>query len=113
MVRIDARIPVFLATSADETADGVFWLLEDAAQAAWAAPEEGHAPGCACCIARSPVAELLGRLFRARAVGEVPFFTRLGAVPAGEAGAQALRQALETDGLVSACYRLAEAVAAQ
>jgi hypothetical protein len=39
-------------------------------------------------------------------VGEVPFFTRLGAVPASAAGEAALRQALESDGLASACYRL-------
>jgi hypothetical protein len=53
------------------------------------------------------VAEALGRLFRARAVGEVPFFTRLGVVPASEGGALSVRQALEADGLASACYRLA------
>jgi hypothetical protein len=58
-------------------------------------------------VVRSPVAEALGRLFRARAVGEAPFFTRLGVVPASPAGEASVRQALETDGLASACYRLA------
>ena len=103
MSRIDARIPVFFAAQRDDAAEGVSWLVENAA---WDAREDGHPSGCACCVARSPVAEALGRLFRARAVGEVPFFTRLGLVPAGAAGETAARQALATDGLASACYRI-------
>jgi hypothetical protein len=106
MAKIDARIPVFFAAAPAEE-QGVAWLIEDAAAAAWDSREAGHAAGCTCCVARSPVAEALGRLFRARAVGEVPFFTRLGVVPASEGGALSVRQALETDGLASACYRLA------
>jgi hypothetical protein len=106
MVRTDARIAVFLAEAADAALEGVFWLVEDAA-APWAG-EAGHAPGCACCVARSPVAEMLGRLFRARAVGEVPYFTRLGAVPAGPVGGAALRAALESDNFVSFCFRLCD-----
>jgi hypothetical protein len=104
MSRIDARIPVFFASAAAE-AEGLAWLVEDAA-APWGSGEAGHVPGCACCVARSPVAEALGRLFRARAVGVVPFFTRLGVVPASPAGEAAVRQALATDGLASACYRV-------
>jgi hypothetical protein len=106
MSRIDARIPVFFASEPVET-EGVAWLVEDAAGVPWDAREGGHVAGCACCVARSPVAEALGRLFRARAVGEAPFFTRLGVVPASPAGEASVRQALETDGLASACYRLA------
>jgi hypothetical protein len=106
MVRIDARIPVFFADTADTAAEGIAWLVEDGDNAAWDSRDAGHVPGCACCVARSPVAEAMGRLFRARAVGEVSFFRRLGVVAAGEGGAAAVRQALETDGLVSACYRL-------
>jgi len=105
MSRIDARIPVFFAATAAE-AEGTAWLVEDAAVAAWDSREAGHVAGCACCVTRSPVAEALGRLFRARAVGEVPFFTRLGVVPASAGGEASVRQALETDGLASACYRL-------
>jgi hypothetical protein len=105
MSMIDARIPVFFATTPAET-EGVAWLVEDAAVAAWDSREAGHVTGCACCVSRSPLAEALGRLFRARAVGEVPFFTRLGVVPASPAGAASVRQALETDGLALACYRL-------
>ncbi|HTI00893.1 MAG TPA: hypothetical protein VL752_08100 [Acidisoma sp.] len=109
MVRIDARIPVFFSSTAEPATADVMWLVEDAENAAWDSRETGHVPGCTCCVARSPVAEAMGRLFRARAVGEVPFFTRLGVVPASEGGAVAVRQALETDGLVSACYRLERA----
>jgi hypothetical protein len=106
MSRIDARIPVFFAAQPDET-EGVAWLVEDAAVAGWdSRGEAGYVAGCACCVSRSPVAEALGRLFRARAVGEVPFFARLGVVPAGVAGEASVRQALETDGLASACYRV-------
>ena len=105
MSRIDARIPVFFATEPAE-AEGVAWLVEDAAVAAWDSREAGHVAGCTCCVSRSPVAEALGRLFRARAVGEVPFFTRLGVVPASAAGEASVRQALATDGLASACYRV-------
>jgi hypothetical protein len=106
MIRIDARIPVFLAAAPDDAAKDVAWLVENPDEAPWDSRENGHVIGCACCVTRSPVAETLGRLFRARAVGEVPFFTRLGAVPASPDGEAALRQALETDGLASACYRL-------
>jgi hypothetical protein len=106
MVRIDARIPVFFTATADTAAANIAWLVESPGEAAWDSREAGHVPGCACCVARSPVAEAMGRLFRARAVGDVPFFTRLGVVPAGPGGEASVRQALETDGLVSAFYRL-------
>jgi hypothetical protein len=109
MTRIDARIPVFLASAADTAAKDVAWLMENPNEAPWDSRDNGHVAGCACCVTRSPVADMLGRLFRARAVGEVPFFTRLGAVPAGPAGEAALRQALDTDGLVSAYFRLDKA----
>jgi hypothetical protein len=102
---MDARIPVFFAEARDDSVN-TGWLVEDVAVAPWAAAEAGHVLGCACCVARSPVAEALGRLFRARATGEVAFFTRLGIVPGDAAGEQAVRAALVNDGLASACYRL-------
>ncbi|MCB8876415.1 hypothetical protein [Acidisoma silvae] len=106
MVRIDARIPVFIAQATDIEAPDVAWIVENPEESPWDSRMAGHALGCTCCVARSPVAEALGQLFRARAVGEMPFFTRLGAVPAGPEGDAALRHALETDGLAAACYRL-------
>lgn len=81
------------------------WLVENRAERPWVSGEVGHTPGCVCCVARGALAEALGRLFRARAVGAVPFFTRLGAVPADESGAEAVRRVLAADALVSACYR--------
>ena len=68
-----------------------------------AAPEFGHVPGCACCRPRSRVAAELGRMFLARARGEVPFFRR---VVADAADAAAVRAALAGDVLVAARFRL-------
>jgi hypothetical protein len=66
----------------------------------------GHPPGCACCTARSPAAEALGRLFRARATGAAPFFKRV-VVLASPAGEMAVREALAGDVMSAARYRLA------
>jgi len=67
----------------------------------------GHRPGCTCCVPRGPVAEALGRLFLARARGEVAWFRAVAvlATPAGEA---AVRAALATDQLAAARFRLAD-----
>ena len=37
----------------------------------------GHLPGCSCCVARSPAATALAAVFRARATGAAPYFSRL------------------------------------
>ena len=50
--------------------------------------------GCTCCVPRGPVAEALGRLFLARARGEVAFFRSVVAVMATPAGEAAVRAAL-------------------
>jgi hypothetical protein len=65
----------------------------------------GHAPGCACCVPRGPVAQALGRLFLARARGEVAWFRSVAvlATPAGEA---AVRAALAHDHVSSCRFRL-------
>lgn len=63
-----------------------------------------HPAGCACCVARSPAADALSRLFLARARGEVPFFRRV--LVAGSAAAEAaVRQALAGDPLLLARFR--------
>src|SRR4051812_17650202 len=67
----------------------------------------GHVPGCACCVPRGPVAEALGRLFLARARGEVAWFSRV-AVVATPAGVAAVRAALAGDQLAAARFRLEE-----
>ena len=65
----------------------------------------GHPPGCTCCAPRGPVAEALGRLFLARARGEVAFFRSVVVVatPAGEA---AVRAALAEDQVAAGRFRL-------
>lgn len=66
----------------------------------------GHAADCACCAPRGAAASELAALFLARARGEVPFFRRVVAVPASEAGAAAIRTALRDDPFVSGRFRL-------
>ena len=62
---------------------------------------------CRCCVPRGPVAEALGRLFLARARGEVAWFHSIAviATPAGEA---AVRAALAGDQVAAGRFRLAE-----
>jgi hypothetical protein len=68
----------------------------------------GHVSGCRCCVPRGPVAEALGRLFLARARGEVALFHSIAviATPAGEA---AVRAALAGDRVAAGRFRLTEA----
>jgi hypothetical protein len=66
----------------------------------------GHPFGCACCIPRGPVAEALGRLFLARARGEVAFFRSVVAVVATQAGEAAVRAELGEDQVSAGRFRL-------
>ena len=68
----------------------------------------GHPFGCACCVPRGPVAEALGRLFLARARGEVAFFRSVVAVVATPAGEAAVRAALAEDQVSAGRFRLAQ-----
>ena len=90
-VFLDARIPVVFGAEPGPQ-DAVF------------IPEGGmaHPAGCACCLARSPDAAALDRLFLRRVRGDVPWFTRI--VVAGDD--PALRDALTTDPVLSARFRL-------
>jgi hypothetical protein len=67
----------------------------------------GHPLGCACCTPRGPVADALGRLFLARARGEVAFFRSVVAVVATPAGEAAVRAALAQDQVSAGRFRLA------
>jgi hypothetical protein len=67
----------------------------------------GHALACACCVPRGPAAEALGRLFLARARGEVAWFRSV-AVLATAGGEAAVRAALAEDRIAAARFRLAE-----
>jgi hypothetical protein len=66
-----------------------------------------HRIGCACCTPRGPVADALARLFLARVRGEVGLFGAVLAVPAGAAGAAAIRAVLDTDQVAASRFRLA------
>lgn len=108
---MDARIPVtFLADTvcAPDTAllvEGDAPAQDGAAVARFAPGLGRHAADCACCVARGAVAEALGRLFLARARGEVGFF-RAVAVVCGETGRAEVLAALAADPVVSARFRL-------
>lgn len=102
MTTWDARVPVLIGSEVDAGADDAV-LAEGAA--AWGALAN-HAADCACCAPRGAVAPELTALFLARARGEVPFFRRVVAVPADEAGAAAMRAALRDDPFVSGRFRL-------
>ncbi len=88
---IDARIPVVFGA-------------EPGSQDAVLVPRGGvaHVTGCACCVARSPDAAGLDRLFLKRVRGEVPWFIRV-VVTEDDAG---LRGAIETDPVLSARFRV-------
>ena len=92
---IDARIPVAFGALADARPDDA--VLADVAP-------DGHAPSCACCIARTPSATALGALFQQRARGEVAFFRRV-LVVTDAAGQDAVVRALEADPVASARFR--------
>ncbi len=114
---IDARIPVcFLdQVPAAAIADAVLLVASQgstpAASAGWVSvcvlPEAPgvprHAPGCACCAPRSPQADVLTRLFQARARGEIGYFRRLAACLPPATGA-ALREVLARDAFLSGCF---------
>jgi hypothetical protein len=109
---LDARIPVAFRADTLCAADAALLLEGDCPApggvvVARFTPGLGrHGPGCACCVARGAVGEALGRLFLARARGEVAFFRSV-AVVCGEAGQAEVLAALATDPVVSARFRLA------
>jgi hypothetical protein len=106
----DARIPVIFGQQ--PRADDMV-LVEESLPTPelghvlrFAAGTSGHAPGCSCCVARSPAAAALAAAFRARATGKAPFFNRL-LVLAGPAGRLDIEAALAQDLLCGARFRLA------
>jgi len=65
----------------------------------------GHMPGCACCTLRGPAADALSRMFRERATGLAPYFTRV-VVLASAAGEAAVAAALDEDVVTKARFRI-------
>jgi G3E family GTPase len=70
--------------------------------------QPGHLAGCACCTLRGPAADALTTMFRARATGAAPFFTRV-VVLASPDGQAAVRAALTQDVVTRARFRLSNA----
>jgi len=105
----DTRIPVVFGQQPDAN-DMV--LLEEGLGAPAAGRIQrfttampGHLLGCSCCVARSPAATALAAVFRARATGTVPYFTRL-LIQATPAGRLDIEVALAQDALCRARFRL-------
>jgi hypothetical protein len=120
----DGRIGVRFGAAEDAGPEDAL-LIEGEAPVAGIAPRDGdapadrpaiarftlpirvptHPPGCTCCAPRGPVAEALGRLFLARARGEVPWFRSVVAVTHSTTGAEAVRAALTGDVVTTARFR--------
>ncbi len=95
---LDARVPVVFGNSRDaQESDAVLTGVLDGALA--------HDAGCACCMARTPAAQALSRLFMQRARGEVAFFRRV--LVDGHDAEAAVRAALASDPVAAARFRLA------
>ncbi len=109
----DLRIPVIFGR-ADHAGPDDALLAEgghpQAAMSFTASAADGHAPGCSCCAPRSEAARALASLVQARARGEVPFFRRVVACTATEAGRAALEAALAGDAVVASCYSTGDGV---
>lgn len=118
---LDARIPVTVV--ADEAAlaaalagggaavlaEGANPVLPAGAVAVLGFDPRAHQASCecgACGTGRNAAALALDQLFQARVRGGVPWFTRVIAEPLGEAGRAAVREALTTDAVTKARFRL-------
>jgi hypothetical protein len=120
----DGRIGVRFGAVEDAGPEDAL-LIEGEAPAAGIAPRDGDVPAdrpviahfalpvrvpthpldCVCCAPRGPVAEALGRLFLARARGEVRWFRSVVTVTRSAAGADAVRAALTGDVVTTARFR--------
>ena len=108
----DARIPVVFCSSRDaQDGDVVLTDVLDGPPGydGGSVPQHDlgsvpqHDAGCACCVARTPAAQALARLFMQRARGEVAFFRRV--VVEGQAEEAAVRAALQSDPVAAARFR--------
>lgn len=108
----DGRIGVRFGAAGDAGPEDALLIegkaLADRPAAAWfrlPVRIAAHPVGCTCCAPRGPVAEALGRLFLARARGELPWFRSVVAVAHSAAGAEAVRAALVGDVVTAARFR--------
>lgn len=101
----DARVPVVFGNRWDaQEGDAVLAGVLDGPPGHDVVGAPGHAAGCACCVARTPAAQALGRLFLQRVWGEVAFFRRV--LVEGQALEVAVRVALQSDPVAAARFRL-------
>ncbi len=102
----DARIPVVFGNHQDAREGDILLAgMLDGPPGHNLAGPPGHGAGCACCVARSPAAQALGRLFMQRTRGEVAFFRRV--LVEGRSLEAAVRAALQSDPVAAARFRLA------
>ncbi len=108
-ISLDLRVPLVLGAHL-EPSDGDILLTEDASSGSTSAGftlADAHPASCPCCTARNPAGRALATLLQDRARGRVPFFTRVVVVTQSQAGRAAVLDALSTDPVASACFRLA------
>ena len=101
---VDARIAAVVGPALSSAADDVV-LMEGRD---FVFLPVAHPAGCACCVARGPVAEAFSKLFLARVRGEIPYFRRVLVVTFSAKGQEAVIRALVEDPVVSARFRLEE-----
>lgn len=94
-------IPVILGSVEDAAADDVTLPLPSAETG-------GHPFGCLCCLPRGLLGRELGRLFSARARGEVAFFRRVVLLGPAAAAPDVARQ-IAADVVAGARFRFAGA----
>ena len=101
MAKLDMRVRLRLA-DADTIAENEAAFREGE----HFVPAQAHPPGCACCAARNPAGVALASLLQDRARGRGAFFQGGAAVTRTAAGREMLLEALRTDPVASACFRL-------
>ncbi len=102
MTTLDMRVPLRF-TDTDTIADGqaIFREGEHFTDA-----NARHPAGCACCVARNPAGVGLALLLQDRARGRVAFFRGVTVVTRTAAGREMVLEALRSDPVASACFRV-------
>ncbi len=101
MIDAGMLIPVVLGAVGDAATDDLTLPLPSV-------EAEGHPFGCQCCRPRGPLGRELGRLFSARARGEVAFFRRVLLLGPPAAAPDVARQ-IAGDPVAAARFRFAGA----
>lgn len=107
----DLRIPVYIGglpgpDDAVLVEDGQT-MPESGYALRFSVPRFGHQPGCFCCSSRGPAANAFSALYRARATGTGPYFSRV-LVLGTLLGIADVKAALQQDAVTQARFRLAE-----